>query len=115
MVYHDRLLIGPPLLDDLASSTIEHDIMRRVREWMAGGRVPPGLPADAPRATDRALVGHTGICPGRSSSILGQMCDRISQPNGLEIEMARTIDTRTVLMDGSPHPPAPTATAESSG
>jgi len=42
MVYHDRSLIGPPLLDDDASSTIEHDIMRRVREWMAGGRVPLG-------------------------------------------------------------------------
>jgi hypothetical protein len=38
----DRLLIGPPLLDDSASSTIEHDIMRRVREWMVGGRVPSG-------------------------------------------------------------------------
>jgi hypothetical protein len=42
MVFHDRLLIGPPLLDDRASSTIEHDIMRLVREWMAGGRLPPG-------------------------------------------------------------------------
>ena len=42
MVYHDRSLIGPPLLDDDASSTIEHDIMRCVREWMAGGRVPLG-------------------------------------------------------------------------
>jgi len=36
----DRLLIGPPLLDGFASSTIEHDIMRLVREWMAGGRLP---------------------------------------------------------------------------
>jgi hypothetical protein len=42
MVFHDRLLIEPPLLDDRASSTIEHDIMRLVREWMAGGRLPPG-------------------------------------------------------------------------
>jgi len=42
MVCHDRSLIGPPLLDDDASSTIEHDIMRYVREWMAGGRVPLG-------------------------------------------------------------------------
>jgi hypothetical protein len=42
MVFHDRSLIGPPLLDDRASSTIEHDLMRLVREWMAGGRVPPG-------------------------------------------------------------------------
>jgi hypothetical protein len=42
MVFHDRSLIGPPLLDDRTSSTIEHDIMRRVREWMAGGRLPPG-------------------------------------------------------------------------
>ncbi len=42
MVLHDRSLIGPPLLDDCLSSTIEHDIMRRVREWMAGGRLPPG-------------------------------------------------------------------------
>src|SRR6266567_7559015 len=42
MVSQDRSLIGPPLLDDDASSTIEQDIMRRVREWMAGGRVPLG-------------------------------------------------------------------------
>jgi hypothetical protein len=42
MVLHDRSLIGPPLLDDRLSSTIEHDIMRRVREWMAGGRLPAG-------------------------------------------------------------------------
>ena len=42
MVFHDRLLIGPPLLDDGMSSTIEHDIMRLVREWMAGGRLPTG-------------------------------------------------------------------------
>jgi hypothetical protein len=44
MVFHDRSLIGPPLLDDLSSSTIEHDIMRLVREWMAGGRLPTGTP-----------------------------------------------------------------------
>ena len=42
MVFHDRLLIGPPLLDDRLSSTIEHDIMRLVREWMVGGRLPAG-------------------------------------------------------------------------
>ena len=44
MVFHDRSLIGPPLLDDRLSSTIEHDIMRLVREWMAGGRLPTGTP-----------------------------------------------------------------------
>jgi hypothetical protein len=44
MVSHDRSLIGPPLLDDCRSSTIEHDIMRLVREWMAGGRLPSGTP-----------------------------------------------------------------------
>jgi hypothetical protein len=44
MVSHDRSLIGPPLLDDRRSSTIEHDIMRLVREWMAGGRLPSGTP-----------------------------------------------------------------------
>jgi hypothetical protein len=38
----DRSLIGPPLLDDRPSSTIEHDIMRLVREWMVGGRLPSG-------------------------------------------------------------------------
>ena len=97
MVYHDRSLIGPPLLDDHASSTIEHDIMRRVREWMAGGRVPLGTSRDL---VLRGPLGDTRICPGGSSSILGQMCDRISQPNGPGIEMARAIDTRTVLMDG---------------
>jgi len=42
MVSQDRSLIGPPLLDDRRSSTIEHDIMRLVREWMVGGRVPSG-------------------------------------------------------------------------
>ena len=42
MVLHDRSLIGPPLLDDCRSSTIEHDIMRLVREWMVGGRLPSG-------------------------------------------------------------------------
>ena len=44
MVYQDPSLIGPPLLDDDASSTIEHDIMRLVREWMVGGRLPSGTP-----------------------------------------------------------------------
>src|SRR5262245_54240295 len=39
-------LIGPPRLDDCSSSTIEHDIMRLVREWMAGGRLPAGLHVD---------------------------------------------------------------------
>jgi hypothetical protein len=38
----DRLLIGPPRLDDCASSTIEHEIMRRVREWMVGEHLPSG-------------------------------------------------------------------------
>ena len=42
MVSHDRSLIGPPRLDDCRSSTIEQDIMRLVREWMAGGRLPSG-------------------------------------------------------------------------
>src|SRR5215475_12049277 len=111
MVCHDRSLIGPPLLDDRTSSTIEHDIMRRVREWMAGGRVPLGT---ARRLVPRSILGDTRICPGRSSSILGQMCDRIYQPDGLGIEMPRTIDTRTVLMDGSLHPPAPAPTVGSS-
>jgi len=44
MVLHDRSLIGPPLFDDRTSPKIEHDIMRHVREWMAGGRLPPGTP-----------------------------------------------------------------------
>jgi hypothetical protein len=44
MVSYDRSLIGPPLLDGCAPSTIEHDIMRRVREWMVGGRLPSGTP-----------------------------------------------------------------------
>jgi hypothetical protein len=42
MVSHDRSLIGPTLLDDCRSSTIDHDIIRLVREWMAGGRLPSG-------------------------------------------------------------------------
>src|SRR5713101_5259346 len=112
MVSYDRLLIGPPLLDDDALSTIEHDIMRRVREWMAGGRVPLGTSRRC-TARDSALLGDTGICPRRSSSILEQMCDHISQPDGLGIEMPRWIDTRTVLMDESAHPPAGGVTAGS--
>jgi hypothetical protein len=51
MVLHDRSLIGPPLLDDRLSSTIEHDIMRLVREWMVGGRVPSGT-SPGPYALD---------------------------------------------------------------
>ena len=47
---NDRSLIGPPLLDGRASSTIEHDIMRRVREWMADGRVPSDFTKDSSRA-----------------------------------------------------------------
>src|SRR5215831_2235099 len=57
MVCHDRSLTGPPLLDDRASSTIEHDIMRRVREWMADGRVPSGL--------------HEGLVPRSTGGIRG--------------------------------------------
>ena len=83
MVCQDRSLIGPPLLDDHASSTIEHDIMRRVREWMAGGRVPLGT---ARGRIARSILGDTRICPGRSSSILGQLCDRPFQADGLGIE-----------------------------
>src|SRR6266702_7595485 len=70
---------------------------------------------DAPRATDSAVLEDTGICSRRSSSILGQMCDRISQPDGLGIERPRWIDTRTVLMDELLHPLAPAPTAGSSG
>ena len=59
MVYQDRSLIGPPLLDDPASSTIEHDIMRHVREWMAGGRVPLGTARrSTARARQRSLGGY---------------------------------------------------------
>src|SRR5713101_8964427 len=59
MVSYDRLLIGPPLLDDDALSTIEHDIMRRVREWMAGGRVPLGTSRRyTARARPRSFGGY---------------------------------------------------------
>jgi len=56
MVFHDRSLIGPPLLDDRTSSTIDHDIMRRVREceWMAGGRLPPGTSRELPALDERS-------------------------------------------------------------
>src|SRR6266581_2560817 len=114
MVCHDRSLIGPPLLDDprrrrsntTSCAACANGWLVAVCPWERHG--------DAPRATDNALLGDTGICPRRSSSILGQMCDRISQPDGLGIEMLRWIDTRTVLMDGSPHPPAAAATLGSS-
>src|SRR5262252_141710 len=98
MVCHDRSLIGPPLLDDRASSTIEHDIMRRVREWMADGRVPSGL--------------HEGLVPRSIGGYEDMLRPEIVDPranvrshflNGLRIHMPGWIDTRTVLMDGSLH------------
>ena len=85
MVFHDRPLIGPPLLDDRTSSTIEHDIMRLVREWMVGGRLPPGTSSSRARRAH----GETAIrvLPLRRSSILRQLCDRLSQPHDSKKEV----------------------------
>ncbi len=85
MVFHDRSLIGPPLLDDLTSSTIEHDHAPRARMdgwWTCAVW-------DFTRTHHTVHCGDTRIYPGRSSSILGQMRDRISQHIGLRIEMPR--------------------------
>ena len=66
MVCHDRSLIGPPLFDDRRVVEIEHDIMRRVREWMAGGRLPPGnIARSGPSVTRR---GHFDGYQGMASS-----------------------------------------------
>src|SRR5467141_4774416 len=56
MVPHDRFtdLRRPPSAI-ARSSTIEHDIMRRVREWMAGGPPPHGLPSLRQPPTARAV------------------------------------------------------------
>ena len=59
MVFHDRLLIGPPLLDDRLSSTIEHDIMRRgagANRWIVDSCCPE----------DRAV----GCTPTRETAML---------------------------------------------
>src|SRR5215472_5543060 len=66
MVGHDRSLIGPPLLDDRASSTIEHDIMRRVREWMADGRVPSGRHEGLVRRSIGRILGYAQAGDRRS-------------------------------------------------
>jgi hypothetical protein len=46
MVFHDRLLIGTPLLGDpaIADDRTRHHAPRCVREWMVGGRAPLGRP-----------------------------------------------------------------------
>src|SRR6266478_1627521 len=56
MVSHDRFtdLRRPPSAI-ARSSTIEYDIMRRVREWMAGGPPPHGLPSLRQPPTARAV------------------------------------------------------------
>src|SRR5216684_2054923 len=57
MVPHDRFtdLRRPPSAI-ARSPTIEHDIMRRVREWMAGGPPPHGLPSRQPTSKREARL-----------------------------------------------------------
>src|SRR6266851_8043807 len=70
MVPHDRFtdLRRPPSAI-ARSSTIEHDIMRRVREWMAGGPPPHGLPSLRQPPTARAVedcLDETAVLMDRS-------------------------------------------------
>src|SRR6266481_2996150 len=70
MVSHDRFtdLRRPPSAI-ARSSTIEHDIMRRVREWMAGGPPPHGLPSLRQPPTARAVedcLDETAVLMDRS-------------------------------------------------
>jgi len=96
MVFHDRSLIGPPLLDNLTSSTIEHDIMRRVREWMAGGRVPSGTSRGL---TIRSLGGIPGYAQAGVRRFWGQCAIAFPSTSASESKCPAVIDTRTVLMD----------------
>src|SRR6266481_9248179 len=70
MVPHDRFtdLRRPPSAI-ARSPTIEHDIMRRVREWMAGGPSPHGLPSLRQPPTARAVedcLDETAVLMDRS-------------------------------------------------
>jgi len=68
---------------------IEHDFMRRVREWMAGGRVPPGKEVDISRPTvyGRALGTGIRVWPRRRSLILRPVCDCLSYHLGSKKEI----------------------------
>src|SRR6266852_6561137 len=73
MVPHDRFtdLRRPPSAI-ARSSTIEHDIMRRVREWMAGGPPPHGLPSLRQPPTARAVedcLDATAVLMDRSPGV----------------------------------------------
>src|SRR5216683_710956 len=115
MVCHGRLLIGPPLLDDrrvVDDRTRHHAPRARMDGWWpcALGDFIQTYRA-RPTAVFWGIPGYAqpGVC--RS---WGKCAIAFPSPNSLGIEMPRTIDTRTVLMDESPHPPDPAATAGSS-
>src|SRR5258708_12337044 len=88
MVPHDRFtdLRRPPSAI-ARSSTIEHDIMRRVREWMAGGPPPHGLPSLRQPPTARAVED----CLDETAVLMDQSPD----PRGASSQRD----------DGSPRPP----------
>src|SRR5439155_1777410 len=74
----------PPVVE------IEHDIMRRVREWMVGGRLPPGISsARARRSHGEANVTGIRVLPRRRSSILRQLCNCLSYSLGSKKEISR--------------------------
>src|SRR6266852_3403180 len=62
MVPHDRFtdLRRPPSAI-ARSPMIEHDIMRRVREWMAGGPPPHGLPFSSANLQTRGAQPRTAL------------------------------------------------------
>src|SRR6266436_8974330 len=62
MVSHDRFtdLRHPPSAI-ARSPMIEHDIMRRVREWMAGGPPPHGLPFSSANLQTRGAQLRTAL------------------------------------------------------
>src|SRR6266446_6960421 len=115
MVPHDRFtdLRRPPSAI-VRSPTIEYDIMRRVREWMAGGPPPHGLPSlrqpPTARAVEDCLDATAVLMDGPPPHGLPSLRQ---PPTARAVEDC--LDATAVLMDQSPDPPAGGATAGSRG
>src|SRR6267154_876462 len=89
MVPHDRFtdLRRPPSAI-ARSSTIEHDIMRRVREWMAGGPPPHGLPSLRQPPTARAVED----CLDETAVLMDRSQDVYARPHQLHSEVWNALD-----------------------
>src|SRR6266436_4350984 len=95
MVSHDRFtdLRRPPSAI-ARSPMIEHDIMRRVREWMAGGPPPHGLPFSSANLQTRGAQPRTALTKPPFSWIdhlVGPLQERrrnrqAESPGGLEVD-----------------------------